>query len=61
MQVACQVTDDDAALLRREIASLVGFTQGIDLTEDQVTVVELHEEAEVRVRAFLSAARSSRD
>jgi hypothetical protein len=41
------VTEESAELLRREIASLVSFTQGIELSEKHVTVVELNEEAEV--------------
>ncbi len=48
VQAACPVSEESAALLRREIASLVSFTQGIELSEKHVTVVELNEEAEVR-------------
>ena len=59
VQATAPMTEEDAGLLRREIASLVGFTQGINLTEEQVSVVYLRPESENPQASIDSSGASS--
>jgi hypothetical protein len=52
VQAAQALGPEEQGNLKREIAALVSFTQGMSLTPDAVSFLELHEEAEELFRSL---------